>query len=480
MSHSRTQQLRSRQTKNPNNDVRQSWSINPLVNNGGDLTPSFSSSTSYAELLRPSTLDFQQQMSVTSDYNSYSSENCSSSNSSSGATTPQPQQQHQPIVKKKPRKKKMAIDEFEILKVLGKGAYGKVYQVRKVTGVDKDTIYALKSVNKARIIDSRTDTRHTRAERDVLALVDHPFLIKMFYAFESKERLYFVQEFCRGGELFRLMETERMLLEEHALFYLCEIVCALEYLHDLNIVYRDLKTENIMLDSEGHIKLIDFGLSKIFENDVSLTTTFCGTVEYMAPEVVIKNPGHGKPADWWSFGIFMFDLLTGRSPFSSNKGKKETKERILRAKFTIPAFVTPEAMDLIRRLLRKNVDRRLGSNGGADEVKAHGFFKGIDWEKVYKKEYTPPHIPSLNPTDYSDVSQFDPRFTSRTPVESVCKENKVVADPPAVLFKDFDYTAPECLETVGAAAAQDENNRGVVVDSVINLASDMHIRCPGE
>ena len=336
----------------------------------------------------------------------------------------------------------VGLDDFDILKVLGKGAYGKVYQVRKVGGVDSKRVYAMKSVNKSRILDSKTDQRHTRTERDVLAAVKHPFLIKMFYAFETSKRLYFVQEFCRGGELFRLMETERMFLEDHARFYLCEITCALEYLHSLHIVYRDLKTENIMLDAEGHIKLIDFGLSKVFDRDNALTTTFCGTVEYMAPEVVIKSPGHGKPADWWSFGIFMYDLLTGRSPFHSNRGKRETKERILRGKFNVPPFISHDASDLMRRLLRRNVEKRLST---AASVKAHPFFEHIDWDLVLEKAYEPPHIPHFDDSeDDTDVSQFDPRFTMRSPKESESLEQVPPRDNKEVYFGDFDFVSPDC------------------------------------
>ena len=144
--------------------------------------------------------------------------------------------------------------------------------------------------------------------------------------------------------------------------------------------------------------------------------SFLIAVEYMAPEVVTRAPGYSKPADWWSFGIFTFDLLTGRSPFHSNRGKQETKERILRGKFHTPAFLTPNAQDLIRRLLRRPVDRRLGSKGGAAEVKAHGFFGDIDWDKVIRRQYQPPFVPTLSSDD--DVSNFDTRFTSKSPRES--------------------------------------------------------------
>ena len=169
------------------------------------------------------------------------------------------------------------IKDFDLLKVLGKGAYGKVFQARKVRGSHQGQVFAIKSVNKDRIASSQTDIRHTKAERDVLVKTEHPFIVKMYYAFETNKRLYLVQEFCRGGELFRRMEVERMMLEDHARFYLSEIVCALEYLHSLNIVYRDLKTENVMLCETGHVKLIDFGLSKLGMGEGVLTNTFCGT-----------------------------------------------------------------------------------------------------------------------------------------------------------------------------------------------------------
>ena len=172
------------------------------------------------------------------------------------------------------------LEDFKLLKVLGKGAYGKVFQARKIRGCHAGSLFAIKSVNKSRIASSQTDIRHTKAERDVLVRTDHPFIVKLHYAFETSSRLYLVQEFCRGGELFRRMEVERMMLEDHARFYLCEIVCALEYLHSMDIIYRDLKTENVMLDEEGHVKLIDFGLSKLGMAEGALTNTFCGTGEF--------------------------------------------------------------------------------------------------------------------------------------------------------------------------------------------------------
>jgi p70 ribosomal S6 kinase len=257
------------------------------------------------------------------------------------------------------------------------------------------------------------------------------------------------------------MEFERLMLEKDALFYLSEIVIALEYLHSKGIVYRDLKTENVMLDKKGHVKLIDFGLSKMNMGNDTLTNTFCGTVEYMAPEVILRSSGYGKPADWWSLGIFTFDLLTGRSPFHSNQGKAATKERILRGKFPTPKILTPEAGDFIRRLLRKAVPKRLGTQG-AWEVKGHGLFKDLDWNMVINKQYKPPFEPFV--VDDTDVQHFDEQFTSRSPRESnetppnhksddpnISTKSKPVIDYTNV-FEDFDYVSDKFIEEAAATA----------------------------
>jgi len=284
--------------------------------------------------------------------------------------------------------------------------------------------------------------------------------------------LYLVQEFCCGGELFRRMEFERLMLEKDAIFYLSEIVIALEYLHSKGIVYRDLKTENVMLDKEGHVKLIDFGLSKMGMFDETLTNTFCGTVEYMAPEVILRSGGYGKPADWWSLGIFTFDLLTGRSPFHSNQGKHVTKERILRGKFPTPKILTPEAGDFIRKLLRKLAAKRLGTQG-AWEVKEHGFFKGIDWDMVAKKQYKPPFEPHV--VNETDVQHFDEQFTSRSPRES--NEQPINAKPDntknvniaEVSFEDFDYVSDIFLDE---SVNYNANSSTVPSTNCINVPDD--------
>ena len=183
---------------------------------------------------------------------------------------------------------KTSTKDFELLKVLGKGGYGKVFQVRKVTGKNCGKIYAMKVLKKATIVRNQKDTDHTKAERNILESVKHPFIVDLIYAFQTGGKLYLILDYLSGGELFMHLEREGIFLEDTASFYISEIVLALEHLHDLGIIYRDLKPENILLDFRGHVKLTDFGLCKEAIQDGRLTHTFCGTIEYMAPEILTR------------------------------------------------------------------------------------------------------------------------------------------------------------------------------------------------
>ncbi|XP_009082306.1 PREDICTED: ribosomal protein S6 kinase beta-2-like, partial [Acanthisitta chloris] len=199
---------------------------------------------------------------------------------------------------------------FELLRVLGKGGYGKVFQVRKVQGTNTGKIFAMKVLKKAKIACNAKDTAHTRAERNILEAVKHPFIVDLIYAFQTGGKLYLILECLSGGELFMQLEREGIFLEDTACFYLSEITLALGHLHSHGIIYRDLKPENIMLNSQGHIKLTDFGLCKESIHDGAVTHTFCGTIEYMAPEILVRS-GHNRAVDWWSLGALMYDMLTG-------------------------------------------------------------------------------------------------------------------------------------------------------------------------
>ena len=205
---------------------------------------------------------------------------------------------------------KVGKDDFQMLQKIGEGNYAVVLLVRqKGTG----EYLAMKILNKNMLIE-RDEVEHTRTERAVLGLADHPFLVKMKYAFQTQEKLYLVMNFANGGELFSHLKKEKRFNEERARFYAAEIALGIQYLHDQGIIYRDLKPENVLLDAEGHVVLTDFGLSKSLRGESDRTRTFCGTPEYLAPEILL-NQGHGKPVDWWSFGTLLYEMIVGIPPY---------------------------------------------------------------------------------------------------------------------------------------------------------------------
>uniref|UniRef100_A0A671RSF0 non-specific serine/threonine protein kinase n=1 Tax=Sinocyclocheilus anshuiensis TaxID=1608454 RepID=A0A671RSF0_9TELE len=304
---------------------------------------------------------------------------------------------------------------FELLRVLGKGGYGKVFQVRKVTGADSGKIFAMKVLKKAMIVRNAKDTAHTKAERSILEEVKHPFIVDLIYAFQTGGKLYLILEYLSGGELFMQLEREGIFLEDTACFYLAEISMALGHLHQKGIIYRDLKPENIMLNNNGHVKLTDFGLCKESIHDGTVTHTFCGTIEYMAPEILMRS-GHNRAVDWWSLGALMYDMLTGAPPFTAENQKK-TIDKILKCKLNLPPYLTQEARDLLKKLLRRNASTRMGAGPrDALDVQAHSFFRHMNWDDLLSFKIEPPFKPFLRSAD--DVSQFDSKFTSQTPVDS--------------------------------------------------------------
>uniref|UniRef100_A0A5K3ETW2 non-specific serine/threonine protein kinase n=2 Tax=Mesocestoides corti TaxID=53468 RepID=A0A5K3ETW2_MESCO len=337
-----------------------------------------------------------------------------------------------------PGQPKVRPQDFNLLKVLGKGGYGKVFLARKNTGVDTGQIFAMKVLKKASIVRSAKDTAHTKTERNILEMIKHPFLVQLHYAFQTPGKLYLVLEFLAGGELFTQLEKEGVFMEDQAIFYLSEIILAIGHLHKMGIVYRDLKPENILLDTEGHVKLTDFGLSKE-RVDRDLTHTFCGTIEYMAPEILLRQ-GHGKAVDWWSLGTLMYDMLSGGPPFSG-EDRKKTMESVLRGRFTLAPYLTREAKDLLKGLLKKSVSERLGSGPtDAEEIKRHPFFQAVNWDQVYARQLEPPFKPSL--TSETDVSRFDPQFTNENPVESP-DDGVPISASECDVFDGFTYVDPK-------------------------------------
>uniref|UniRef100_A0A803TZS4 non-specific serine/threonine protein kinase n=1 Tax=Anolis carolinensis TaxID=28377 RepID=A0A803TZS4_ANOCA len=313
--------------------------------------------------------------------------------------------------------------QFELLKVLGQGSFGKVFLVRKIIGPDAGQLYAMKVLKKASL--KVRDRVRTKMERDILVEVNHPFIVKLHYAFQTEGKLYLILDFLRGGDVFTRLSKEVMFTEEDVKFYLAELALALDHLHSLGIVYRDLKPENILLDEAGHIKLTDFGLSKESVDQEKKAYSFCGTVEYMAPEVVNRR-GHNQSADWWSFGVLMFEMLTGTLPFQG-KDRNETMNMILKAKLGMPQFLSPEAQSLLRMLFKRNPANRLG--------------KLILRVKLYRREIQPPFKPASGRPE--DTFCFDPEFTAKTPKDSP-------GVPPSAnahqLFKGFSFVATTAIE----------------------------------
>uniref|UniRef100_A0A672T024 non-specific serine/threonine protein kinase n=1 Tax=Sinocyclocheilus grahami TaxID=75366 RepID=A0A672T024_SINGR len=317
--------------------------------------------------------------------------------------------------------------QFELQKVLGQGSFGKVFLVKKTTGPDAGQLYAMKVLKKATL--KVRDRVRTKMERDILVEVNHPFIVKLHYAFQTEGKLYLILDFLRGGDLFTRLSKEVMFTEEDVKFYLAELALALDHLHGLGIIYRDLKPENILLDEDGHIKLTDFGLSKESIDHENKAYSFCGTVEYMAPEVVNRR-GHTYSADWWSYGVLMFEMLTGTLPFQG-KDRKETMTMILKAKLGMPPFrFHNETQHHTRRA------RVSAGPDGVEEIKRHPFYATIDWNKLFRREIHPPFKPASGRPD--DTFYFDPEFTAKTPKDSPGVPPSANANQ---LFRGFSFVA---------------------------------------
>ncbi|KAF9476544.1 AGC/Akt protein kinase [Pholiota conissans] len=333
----------------------------------------------------------------------------------------------------------LTIDDFELMTVIGKGSFGKVLQVRKR---DTSRIYALKTIRKAHIVN-RNEITHTLAERLVLAQVDSPFIVPLKFSFQSEQKLYLVLAFVNGGELFHHLQREQRFDEERARFYSAELLLALEHLHELDVVYRDLKPENILLDYTGHIALCDFGLCKLNMKDNEKTNTFCGTPEYLAPEILSGN-GYDKSIDWWTLGVLLYEMLAGLPPFYDEVTDK-MYEKILNDPLVFGEEFKPEAQSILTALLNRDPTRRLGVKG-AEEIKKHPFFgKHIDFKLLAKKKTQPPFKPSV--ASPVDVSNFDMVFTEEAPVDSFVEDSKLSQTVQAQ-FSGFSYNGTHLSHTI--------------------------------
>lgn len=306
-------------------------------------------------------------------------------------------------------KKTFGPDDFEILKLIGKGTFGQVFQVRKR---DTKRIYAMKVLSK-KVIVQKKEIQHTIGERNILvrtATTESPFIVGLKFSFQTAADLYLVTDYMSGGELFWHLQKEGRFIEERAKFYIAELILALRHLHQHDIVYRDLKPENILLDANGHIALCDFGLSKanLAKNDT--TNTFCGTTEYLAPEVLLDEQGYTKMVDFWSLGVLVFEMCCGWSPFYAEDTQQMYKN-IAFGKVRFPRdALSQEGRNFVKGLLNRNPSHRLGAKGDAEELMAHPFFADVDWNALSKKLTQPPFKPKLK--GELDTSNFDPEFTN--------------------------------------------------------------------
>ncbi len=288
----------------------------------------------------------------------------------------------------KTERKHVGPEDFQILRLIGKGTFGQVYQVRK-----KDTkrIYAMKVLSK-KVIVQKKEVAHTVGERNILvrtATSDSPFIVGLKFSFQTPSDLYLVTDYMSGGELFWHLQKDGRFDEHRAKFYIAELILAIQHLHKNDIVYRDLKPENILLDANGHIALCDFGLSKANLTKNDTTNTFCGTTEYLAPEVLLDESGYTKMVDFWSLGVLVFEMCCGWSPFYAEDTQQMYKN-IAFGKVRFPReTLSVEGRNFVKGLLNRNPKHRLGATDDAEELKKHPFFADIDWDALSKKLITP-------------------------------------------------------------------------------------------
>ncbi|XP_051974747.1 protein kinase C theta type-like [Xyrauchen texanus] len=332
-----------------------------------------------------------------------------------------------------PRKehRKFVLDNFTLHKMLGKGSFGKVFLAElKGTG----QFFAVKALKKD-VVLMDDDVECTMVEKRVLSLAwEHPFLTHLYCTFQTKENLFFVMEYLNGGDLMFHIQTCHRFDLPRSTFYAAEIICGLQFLHSKGIVYRDLKLDNILLDIDGHIKIADFGMCK--ENMVgeARTCTFCGTPDYIAPEILLGQK-YGTSVDWWSFGVLLYEMLTGQSPFHG-QDEEELFQSIRTDDPCYPRWLTRDARDILVKLFVREPERRLGMKGN---IRQHAFFKDIDWIALEKRQVEPPFKPTVKSD--SDCSNFDKEFINEKPRLSIA-DRTLINSMDQSMFNNFSFFNP--------------------------------------
>ena len=290
-------------------------------------------------------------------------------------------------------KTKITPNDFICLGQIGKGSFGEVFLVKKI---ENSKLFAMKVLSKEKIFNQNL-LKYAITERNVLSVSDHPFIVKLNYAFQTSSKLFLILDYCINGDLSKHLYYEKRFSETRAKYYICEIILALEHLHKLNIIFRDLKPDNVVLDNEGHVKITDFGLCKEGIFDGNYTKSFCGSMAYLAPEMILKN-GYSKCVDWYLLGILFYEMLFGNPPFLSDN-KDDLFKNILEKdenEIFFPDYISKECQNFIKSLLSKNPEKRLGNLKDAFEIKNHPYFKDVNWNKVYYKNLPVPKYKIYN------------------------------------------------------------------------------------
>ncbi|XP_028136883.1 protein kinase C [Diabrotica virgifera virgifera] len=309
-------------------------------------------------------------------------------------------------------KKTIGLNDFHFMKVLGKGSFGKVMLAEKK---NTEEVYAVKVLKKDVIIQD-DDVDCTMTEKRILALAaNHPFLTALHSCFQTKDRLFFVMEYVNGGDLMFQIQRAKKFDEPRARFYAAEVTLALQFLHKHGVIYRDLKLDNILLDAEGHCKLADFGMCKEGIQEGKTTSTFCGTPDYIAPEI-LQELEYAASVDWWALGVLMYEMMAGQPPFEADN-EDDLFESILHDDVLYPVWLSKDAVSILKGFMTKNPSRRLGcvvAHGGEAAIQAHPFFKEIDWTALESRRVKPPFRPRIK--SRRDVTNFDAEFTREEPV----------------------------------------------------------------
>ena len=333
----------------------------------------------------------------------------------------------------------LSYSDFEILKLLGRGSFGKVLLVKRKTN---NNLYAMKVLKKD-IIKLKNQEDHTKTERMLLANIKSPFIINLYYAFQDEFKLYFITEFMQGGELFFHLHKEGKFNSEKTKFYTIEILLALEDIHKNNMIYRDLKPENILFDKFGHIKLSDFGLSKILDKNKLKTYTICGTLEYLAPEI-LSEKGYDNSVDFFSLGCLIFEMLFGKSPFKLPNNGLIKIENYLKIP-QMPNYFSESEKDIISKLLIFNPKLRLGyGKNGIENIKNHFYFNGVNWDDYRNKKINPPFVPIIK--NELDICNFDRQFTLENVFDDEESNNGISVKVDDDEYKNFTYENREFRE----------------------------------